>query len=292
MKNFQNILVITENIDPTQVVLNKALRLAQRAKANLTILVNKKNVATEQHLQLIYQQQIANPAMLGVDDFARPQFDVNIKYSTTPFSHQEVLTEISNHPYDLLIKGIHTAQPLWGLLRSDNHYLLREGNTNLLLVGDKIWPDNGHILAALETEETTDKHLELNQFMLDESQYLAQLLSSDVHLINCYQEQPSMSLAEPLFDEESQEPLQQHWRHLQYSAANFSVQQDHIHVEAGLPEYVIAHEAEKYQVDIVVLGAGEHRGLLGLLKGHTSEFIVNTLPCDALILKANMSNVH
>ena len=59
MKNFQNILVITENIDPTQVVLNKALRLAQRAKANLTILVNKKNVATEQHLQLIYQQQIA-----------------------------------------------------------------------------------------------------------------------------------------------------------------------------------------------------------------------------------------
>tara|TARA_R110000744_G_scaffold323899_1_gene429771 strand:- start:64 stop:939 length:876 start_codon:yes stop_codon:yes gene_type:complete len=291
MKNFQNILVIAENLDPTHVVMNKALRLAQRAKANLTIIANKKNAETEHHLALIYQQQIAGSSVID-DDFAKPQFDVNIKYCTTPFSHQDVLTEIANHPYDLLIKDIHAGQSQWGFLRSDNHYLLREGNTNLLLVGDKQWQDGGHILAALETEETTEKHRKLNQFMVDESQYLAQLLGSDVHLINCYQEQPSMSLADFRLDEDNAEPLQQHWRHLQYSALNFGVQEDHIHVEPGLPDYVIAHEAQKYQVDIVVLGAGEHRGLLGLLKGHTAEYIVNTLPCDALILKANMTNIH
>lgn len=290
MKNFQNILVVAEDIDPTQVVLNKALMLAQRAKANLTILANKKNAVSEQHLKLIYQRQTANLSILDHNELPKPQFDVKIKYCPTPLSRQDVMTEITNHSYDLLVKDIHTAQSQWGFLRSDNNYLLREGNTNLLLVGGKKWQDSGHILAALETEETTQKHQELNQFMVDESQYLARLLGSDVHLINCYQEQSSMSMAES--NEDIAEPMLQHWRNLQYSAAHFGVQQDHIHVEPGLPEYVIGHEAEKYRADIVVVGAGEHRGLLGLIKGHTSEYIINTLPCDALILKANMALIH
>lgn len=286
MKSFNNILVIAEGVGPEQPVLHKALRLADRTKACLTIFANEQDKEIEQNIELIYQKKIV------MDKLAKPAFEITIKYNRAPFSHHEILTEISNNSYDLLIKDIHCAKVKWGFLRSENRYLLREGNTNLLLVGENQWPKNGHILSALETEETAEKHQQLNQFMLDESHYLAQLLNSDVHLINCYQEQPSISLADTLLAEHRAEPGEQHWHHLEDSASKLHVQREHIHVEAGLPEYVIPHEAEKYHINIVVLGAGEHHGFISLLKGHSAEYIVDALTCDALILKANVSNMH
>lgn len=292
MKSFENILVIAEAIGPTQAVLHKALRLAQSAKANLTIIANKADQHIDRHLKLIYQQQNASSVAVGSSETVKLPFDIKIKYCSAPFSHKEILAEMANHHYDLLIRDIHAAKLKWGLTWKDNRYLLREANTNLLLVGDKPWPENGHVLTALETEESTDKHQKVNQFMLEESQYLAELLQSDVHLINCYQEQPNMSLATPLLVEGTEEASDIHWQHLQDSAMKLGVRADHIHVEPGLPEFVIPHEAEKYQIDIVVIGSGEHRGILGILKGHTSHYIVDTLTCDALILKANVSTAQ
>ncbi|TWX72871.1 universal stress protein [Colwellia sp. C1TZA3] len=295
MKNFKNILVIAEDIGLNQTVLHKALRLAQSAKASLTIIANKQDKKIEQHLELIYQQQTANLTTLNGLKPAKLEIDINIKYCAALFSHKDILAEMTNHTYDLLIKDIHSAHFRWGLSWPDNHYLLREGNTNILLVGENQWPDRGNILVALETEESNEKHQKLNQFMIDESQYLAKLLNSDVHLINCYQEQPSISLADRLFIEGAigvDEPLQLHWRHIQDSASRYAVEQDHLHVESGLPEFVIPHEAKKYNADIVALGAGEHHGLIDLLKGHSSEYVVDGLSCDALIFKANMCNAN
>ncbi|MFT5635037.1 MAG: universal stress protein E [Cognaticolwellia sp.] len=184
--------------------------LAQSAKASLTIIANKQDKEIEQHFDLIYQQKSANLTMLKGLKPTKLEIDINIKYCAAPFSHKDILADITNNTYDLLIKDIHAAHFRWGLSWSDNHYLLREGNTNILLVGETQWPDRGNILAALETEESTEKHQKLNQFMIDESQYLAKLLNSDVHLNNCYQEQPSISLAERLLVEGVEEPLQQH----------------------------------------------------------------------------------
>jgi len=288
MKSLQNILVIAEDIGPNQAVLDKALRFALNAKASITIIANKENKELSQYLELIYQQHSANSSLKGSEMPAKLSFDINIKYYSAPFSHKEILTEIASHNYDLLIRDIHAAKLKWGFTWSDNRYLLREANTNLLLVGNKQWPESGHILTALETEEVTGKHQKINQFMLNESRYLAQLLDSDVHLINCYQEQPNISLATNSMTESVEEPSDIHRQHLQDSALAFGIRPEHIHVEPGLPEYVIPHEAEKYKIDIVVLCSGEHQGLLGIIKGHTSYYMVDTLSCDALILKASI----
>lgn len=289
MKRFNNILVITEDIGLNQTVLHKALVLAQKAKASLTIIANKEDKEIAVDLEKIYQHDLAHLPKLKNYETTKLEIDINIKYCTAPFSHQDILAEIKQNSYDLLIKDIHAMHFRWGLSWSDNHYLLREGDTNILLVGEGLWPKQGNILAALETEESTDKHQKFNQFMIDESQYLAQLLNSDVHLINCYQEQPSISLADNDLNENVEEPEQQHFRHLSRSASTYGVQQDHLHVESGLPEYVIPHEAQKYNADIVALGAGEHHGLIDILKGHSSHYVVDALSCDALILKANMT---
>ncbi|MBA6289451.1 universal stress protein [Colwellia sp. MB3u-4] len=292
MKSFKNILVITEDIGQNQTLLHKALTLAHRAKASLTIMANNQDNEIAPHLELIYQQKIADLAMLNGYQASRLNMDINIKYCAAPFSHQAILAEITEHAYDLLIKDIHSAHFQWGLSWSDNYYLLREGETNLLLVGETQWPNRGKILAALETEELTEKHQQLNHFMIDESQYLATLLNSEVHLLNCYQEQPSISLADQLFAGGFEEPLQQHWRHLQDSALRYGLQPEQIHVEPGLPEYVIPHQAKKHHANIVTLGAGEHHGLIDLLKGHSCEYVVDGLACDALILKANRCNAQ
>lgn len=287
MKSFNNILVIAEDLSLNQVVLQKALLLAHRARASLTIIANKNDENIESHLEQMYQQNTANIINLQGEETSTSKIDIKIKYFPAPFSHKTILTEISTTPYDLLIKDINSAHLQWGFSWSDNHYLLREGNTNLLLVGQTQWQGGGNILAALETEESTEKHQQVNQFMVDESQYLAKLLNSDVHLVNCYLEASSIALSDDAFTGGIEEPEQQHWHHLYNSAQSFGVQQDHIHIAEGLPEYAIPHQAEKYQAEIVAIGAGEHHGLVSMLKGHTCEYIIKTLPCDALILKAN-----
>ena len=292
MKSFNNILVIAEDLRLNQVVLQKALLVAQRAQASLTIIANAEDEDIESHLESIYQLHMASLSMLPGEQIAKPEINIKIKYLSAPFSQKAILTEISTTTYDLLIKDINASHLLWGFSRSDNHYLLREGNTNLLLVGQTQWQGRGNILTALETEESSEMHQEVNQFMVDESQYLAKLLNSDVHLVNCYQEASSIALSDDALTGHIEEPEQQHWHHLYNSAQNFGVQQDHIHIAEGLPEYAIPQEAEKYQADIVTIGAGEHHGLVSALKGHTCEYIIKTLPCDALILKANMRNAH
>jgi universal stress protein E len=292
MKNFKNILVIAENIGLNQTLLHKALTLAQRAKANLTIIANNQDKEIEEYLELIYQQKKAHLAMLNGYQPSRLNIDINIKYCAAPFSHQDILAEITDHAYDLLIKDIHSAHFQWGLSWSDNYCLLHEGETNLLLVGETQWPDRGNILAALETEELTEKYQQLNHFMIDESQYLATLLNSEVHLLNCYQEQASISLAEQLIAGKFKEPLQQHWRHLQDSVLRYGLQPEHIYFELGLPEYVIPYKAKKHHANIVTLGAGEHHGLIDVLKGHSCEYVVDGLACDTLILKANRCNAQ
>jgi universal stress protein E len=124
--------------------------------------------------------------MLNGYQTSRLNIDINIKYCATPFSHQDILAEVTEHADDLLIKDIHSAHFEWGLSWSDYYYLLREGEKNLLLVGETQWSDRGNILAALETGELTQTHQQLNHFMIDESRYLARLLNSEVHLLNCY----------------------------------------------------------------------------------------------------------
>ena len=295
MKTFKNILVITEDIGLNQAVLHKALTLAQRAHASLTIIANQQDNELAEQLELIYQKNTENTENVpNVNSFkfSALNIDINIKYCAAPFSHKEILAEITQQSYDLLIKDIHAAHFRWGFSWSDNHYLLREGNTNLLLVGKTQWPDNGNILAALETEESTEQHQNINQFMIDESQYLAKLLNSEVHLINCYQETSSISLADELLLQNIEEPPQEHLRHLKSTASTHNVEYDHMHVEPGLPEFVIPQEAKKYNADIVTLGAGEHHGLIDLLKGHSTEYVVDGLACDALILKASTCNAN
>ncbi|SEL67660.1 Nucleotide-binding universal stress protein, UspA family [Colwellia chukchiensis] len=292
MKSFNNILVIAQDVYSNEVVLEKALQVAKRAHADLTVIANRNDQEIESHLERLYQQFLTDSYQRFQAPLDKPRLEINIKYHKAPFSHRTILAEISEHNYDLLVKDINSVCMHWWLSWSDNQYLLREPDTNLLLVGNTKWPERGHILAAIETEEATEKHRQLNQFMLDESQYLASLLDSDMHVINCYQEQPSISLATPLLNGNAIEPSQEHWQHLQETVHDVGLTQEHTHLEQGLPEFVIPNAVEKYHINIVALGAGEHNGVLSMLKGHSSEYIVDTLTCDALILKANMRDQH
>lgn len=291
MTYFSNILVVLPDNNLADIVLFKAMRLARSSHARITVMAEKKQQTqlNDEILRQYCSSAISAPLYKGDES---EHIDYREKYFTLPITHKQVLAEIACNDYDLVMKNINAASTFLGISWSDNAYLLREKNTHLLLVGEQNWQSNSHILTALETEDSSDNHQRVNQFILDESQYLAKLLHGDVHLINCCQEQPSVSLATPVHARNNLEPLDKHRSHLSESGLNYGVSHEYVHVEQGLPEYIIPNEAVKYNADVVVLGAGEHHGLLSQISGHTSEYVVNQLQCDALILKANTNKLH
>jgi nucleotide-binding universal stress UspA family protein len=306
MKQFKKILAVANQPYEHDQIIPKALMLATKAHAHLTLFSNDEHKSSLEHyinqekLQRLLSTQIASNSDQHLDDFY--QCVIDIKTSTNGCSHQDILQELANEEYDLLIKSQTPCHQYMGLSLTVNGHLLRKSPTNLLFVGKQKWPEHGRILTALETEEPTQQHQSLNTSLLDETRYVAHLLASDIHLLNCYQEDNSMSLAQvdqQTIDhqngqgqEQVQDLYHQHVEHLSHSAKAYQVKSEYLHVEQGLPDYVIPHEAQKHSASIVVLGAGEHHGFVEALKGHTAEYIIDQLDCDTLILKANAEQIH
>jgi len=92
--------VIAEDIGLNRTLLYKALTLAQRAKASLTIMANNQDKEIALHLELIYQQKIADLAMLNGYQASRLNIEINTKYCAAPFYHQNILAEITDHNSD------------------------------------------------------------------------------------------------------------------------------------------------------------------------------------------------
>jgi universal stress protein E len=58
-----------------------------------------------------------------------------------------------------------------------------------------------------------------------------------------------------------------------------------VHVEIGPPETVICSLAKRLRADMVVMGAISRRGLERIFVGNTAEQILDSLPCDVLVVK-------
>lgn len=173
---------------------------------------------------------------------------------------------------------------LWSFDSHENSSLLYASNIPTMFVKNKEWHNKGQIIAAIETEEETLLHQKLNREIVDSSCYVAQLLEGDIHLLNCYLESCLMSF--PTIDEQPEKSeFSNHLEHLTLLAENHHLNKDNLHIEQGLVDDLLPQQASIIDADIVVLGCGEHKGILSTIQGHTVDFVLNKLDCDLLALK-------
>jgi universal stress protein E len=66
----------------------------------------------------------------------------------------------------------------------------------------------------------------------------------------------------------------------------YGVADANLHVDAGVAAEYLPRMAAECHADIVVMGATARSGLKRVLHGSTAERMLETLPCDALVIKS------
>jgi len=285
---YRHILAVVDTHSPIQHALHKALIFSVKTQAKLTLLeVTPKNTLLT---RLTRPTSSTSPSVVHrklIEQYRTQGVEIEIKTRLNNRVSKAILKEVKQEKYDLIILNYKHHHPVFHELSfADEWRLLRESDIAVMLVGANKWEEHGHILTAIETDDESHRHSLFNQKLLDETEHIASLLSSDIHLVNCFLEQNlSMAITPPKVKNAHQNNRSRHWINLIDSAKPYHLKNNHLHLEEGLPDHIIPTMAERYAANIVILGAGEHHGLFSQFKGHTSEHIIDQLNCDIFAIK-------
>ncbi|ACA85334.1 UspA domain protein [Shewanella woodyi ATCC 51908] len=291
MSSYQHILGVFSPYLSSQHALIKALILADKSKSKLTLIqlttpkfnfMKSTNNSTDmqplaENEDLIFQYQ-----NLGLE--------IEIKEVKSNSVSTEVLAEVEQAQYDLVIVNYKHHHPIFHeFFFAEEWSLLRQKQISVMLVGDKQWQHEGNILTAIETDDTSEQHINFNKKLLDDSEEIASLLDNNIHLINCFHNNNlSMEVSISNSTVNHRDTKAQHWLDLIDSAQDYDLEDEQLHLIEGLPDHIIPTIAEQYHVNMVIVGASEHQGWLSQLKGHTSEQIIDQLHCDILAIKPTL----
>ncbi len=121
------------------------------------------------------------------------------------------------------------------------------------------------VLAALKAQSESPDYARLNRRIADRARWMAARYGAALHVVNAcrdLEDFPDRALLLELA----------------------GVANDHVHVEVGAPDKVIAETAERLDADIVVVGTLARSGLTAALRGNTAERIIARLPRDVMTL--------
>ena len=158
----------------------------------------------------------------------------------------------------------------------------------MLLVKDNEWPENGHILAAVNSISDNEQHIKLNRRIISDAQFICQLANASLDIVNTYPTTPvNIAIEIPEFNpSQYNETVKTH--HMEATTAlakQFDIDESNCIIKEGLPEDVIPCIAKSKQSELVVIGTVGRTGLSAALIGNTAEHVIDSLDCDVLALK-------
>ncbi|WP_206485464.1 universal stress protein [Thalassotalea sp. G2M2-11] len=291
MNSFKNILTVVQPRTDDLLAVKKSMILAKRNFAKLTVLyvVPKSSfydnwIHRHSHnghtpdIQAQLEQLIASADDFGV----RAEF---VAVEDNDFAHA-IEQQFGRDTFDLVVAE-HQKQEfrLWPFDEKAYQKLIDVSPSAVMFVGQHKWHEHGHILAAIETEETSICHKQLNHEIVAKTDEMAKLLQSDSHFVNCY-----LRSCHIAFDIEHHilNEYEQHFNHLSALVESYHCDKEKLHIEEGIVDDVIPQQANALDANIVVLGCNEHKGIAASVKGHTIDFILDKLPCDVLALQPNV----
>ncbi|WNC66911.1 universal stress protein UspE [Thalassotalea nanhaiensis] len=296
MESYQNILVVIDPTTEEQKALARACILAKSSGAKVTAFLSIYDFSYEMTTMLSGEEREAmrETVVKGranwltdlIEDF---DCDIQTKvvWHNRPF--EAILDEVKDNGFDVVIKSTHEHPTLQSVIFTPTDWhLIRKCWVPLLLVKEHAWPDNGHILAAVNAGSEEEEHQSLNNKISEEAINLAKLINADVHFVNSYPGTPiNIAIEIPEFDanEYNDAMKQHHVDVMKEHADKFGMKEEFLHVEEGLPEDVIEKVATQIDAELVILGTIGRTGLSAVLIGNTAEHVIDRLNCDLLALK-------
>jgi universal stress protein E len=240
---------------------------------------------------------IADGRMHELESLARPLRRLGLHVTCTVVTNDSLKDSIAHRlqeaPADLVAIEAHKHHLLarWFLRQSD-YDLVRHCPVPLLIVKGMRPAGGRPILAAVDPWHHKDKPASLDRRIVDAARTMATLQQVSLHSVHAYM--PLMDfvagsafapVAIPVSARDELAQTVTMRRHFKaFNTAN-RIAPRHSHLELGDPLFVLPATARSIKAQMVVMGAVARSGLDRFLLGSTAELVLDSLPCDILIVK-------
>jgi universal stress protein E len=212
---------------------------------------------------------------------------VKVLWHNRPY--EAIINEIFDDKYDILIKATREHAKLETVFFTPTDWhLLRKSPIPVLLVKERSWPENGNILASVHVGSENPTHIKLNDKMVEEAQYFAEVLNATPHLVNAYPSTPpSIHVELPEFDSVHYKDAIRgyHLTEMKALRQKYGIPEEQTHVYEGPTEDVISEVEDELHAELVILGTTGRTGLSAIFIGNTAENTLALLNSDILALK-------
>ena len=270
MDQVTHILVIIDPTSSEQPCVDKAGALARKLDAKVTLLAClTKDSPT---LQPLFDRLVRSFEDRGVEVTAQTIHGDSLSDS--------LLGWIANCAADLVVKDTHHHSLLKRTVIGNTDWrLIRECPLDLLLTKPKAWDARPVFAVAVGPAAANDCAELVDQELLDCTASLARFMNGDLHVIRAYLPPPH-----PAGVVTADEALQR--TSLKTLTDRLGIGDQNVHVGIGNPIDYVPRVADEYHVDVMVMGAPSQRGMLASFIGSTSERVLESTPCDILVVKS------
>ena len=306
MDRFKNILLIHDPAAPDKGALQRAVSLAQKNRARLTLLAVLNEVPPSAYMVVpdgsleqiqaalleerggMLQQQADDIAAQGVEVASRARMG-------TPFV--TIIQEVLREKHDLVML---TAEGKGGirerLFGSTSMHLMRKCPCPVWVMKPKRVKAYNRILAAIDVAERFPDEPErqsLNSAIMQIAVALARMEDSELHLVQAWSLYAEGYLEARGGMSEKQIRKMRNALKQQYEARigglleNVDLQgiELHKHLVRGDAAESIIKKVRKQNIDLLVMGSVCRTGLIGFFIGNTAEKVLGNVDCSVLTLK-------
>jgi universal stress protein E len=301
MKRINLILVV---VDPTasgsQSAVDKAGLLAQQLGASVELLICDIESALDDDVVTLraHQMPASNTQLLDLlDALAAPvrarETEVTVRLIYGKSLHDSLLDYLRGSNADLVVKDTHHHSiAKRTLLRNTDWHLARGCPVPLLLTKKKAWGQPPVIMAAVDPNQANIRAAALDRDILSGAASLAGRLGADLHVIHTFIPAAFATVVAAggqIMTREYSEAVEVEnsfrYCQIEHLVRIFGVTRAHLHVEMGTPEDCLADTVRRYCTDVMVMGASSHGRWHRMVVGSTAATIIESLPCDFLIVR-------
>lgn len=291
MLELHNVVVVLDPEQAHQPALDKVLTLAKLADFDITLISAE---YTQYLVEGYYFDAIDLPTLRqehlesrkqSLESLAGPLRDNGLTVNTLAVwghpAYEVVVREAVRLGADLVVQHTRQHSALSRLLLTHNDWqLVRCCPMPLLLVKERDWQHNPHILAAVDPKHSRNKPVGLDHKILQIAVDMASLTEGETHVLH------SFSPA-PLTGKHLKQAREEHRLAFDTLLADFDIPAEQLYLIDDAPEFALTQTARSIDADMVVMGAISRSVLTDVFLGNTTEQVLDFLDCDILIVKPN-----
>lgn len=300
MKQFHNILFVSNGIDEETNALGHAIRLAADNNANLDILITcppfprslDEYKSSYETFLIEKMHRTINSAKSSLSpNKKKPSIQIEIEYGNTP--DIRIIQRVLRHSYDLVVKAAEKNGNKKGF-RALDMALLRQCPCALFLHRPISSDETIHIAVAIDPkdEEVSGHDLAINLLRL--SHALSIHYKSRLSVITCWElvledylrRSVLIDIPPPELDEMVMKESRSHYSALGALIHESGIKdQPTIYHLKGRPTELIPSCIKENKIDILVMGTVARTGISGFIIGNTAENILQKIDCSLWALK-------